>query len=49
MYDPDQDRFFGKDKESGEYNVPAPNVDKMLKSPEFRNAVDKGKRMLGSE
>jgi RHS repeat-associated protein len=49
MYDPDQDRFYGKDKKSGEYNVPAPNVDMMLKNPEFRNAVDKGKRMLGSK
>jgi hypothetical protein len=29
--------------------VPAPNVDKMLKNPEFENAVDKGKRILGRE
>ena len=49
IYDPDQDRFFGKDKRTGKYDVPAPKVDRLLKDKEFKKAIEKGKRMLNGD
>ena len=49
MYNAEEDRFFGKNKSTGKYDVPVPKIDKLLEKPEIRRAIDKGKRMLDGQ
>ena len=47
LFDVEKNKFFGKNKETGEFDIEVPKVDDLLKDETFNKAIDKALKYLG--